>query len=156
MHRRTSAFLAAISIPLLAVGVASATGPSGVTGDPQVMAAKLPDAIKVNADGVKFQTKAPSDVSVLNLTVEPGGTTGWHSHPGLAVIAVSEGTGKLYLADCSSKTFHAGQAFAESGDDEPTLFRNESSSPVLLTVTFIAPRGEDIIHGETGPGCGLS
>lgn len=156
MNRRRLAALAVGALaPLAALGSASATTPA-VTPAVHVVGADLDDRVQVNADGVKFQTKAPSDVSVLNLTVEPGGTTGWHSHPGLAVIAVSEGTGKLYLADCSSKTFHAGQAFAESGDDEPTLFRNESSSPVLLTVTFIAPRGEDIIHGETGPGCGLS
>ena len=57
------------------------------------------DDVKVNADGVKFQTKVPTDVSVLTLTVDPGGTTGWHSHPGFAVIAVAEGTGKLYFAE---------------------------------------------------------
>jgi quercetin dioxygenase-like cupin family protein len=112
--------------------------------------------VQVNADGVKFQTKVPTDVSVVTLILDPGATTGWHSHPGLAVIAVAEGTGKLYSADCSARPYSAGEAFVEAGDDTPTVFRNESASPVVLTVTFIAPQGSALSHGAADPGCGLS
>jgi len=157
MKRRSLAFLAAYAaIPFAAVGIASATAPSGVTPEAHVVGAQLADDMKTNADGIKFQTKVPTDVSVLTLTVDPGGTTGWHSHPGLAVISVAEGAGKLYFADCSSKTYSAGQAFVEDGDDEPTVFRNEGSSPVVLTVSFISPRGAAIIRDEAAPACGIS
>lgn len=154
--RRLAVLSAGAALPLAAVGIASATAPSGVTPVAHVVGAKLPAAMKVNADGVKFQTKVPTEVSVLTLTVDPGGTTGWHSHPGLAVIALSDGTGKLYAADCTAKEIRAGEAFLEDGDDAPTEFRNESSSPVVLTVSFIAPRDAAIIHDEAAPGCGLS
>lgn len=155
-HRRLAVLAATAAMPLAAVGIASATSPAGVTPTVHVMGADLADDLKVNADGVKFQTKVPTDVSVLTLTIDPGGTTGWHTHPGLAIIAVSEGTGKLYSADCTSETFSAGEAFEEGGKDAPTLFRNESSSPVVLTVSFIAPRNAEIIHDEADPACGLS
>ncbi len=152
-RHRLAILAAGVVAPFAVVSVASATSPAGVTPVAHVMAADLADHIKVNADGVKFQTKVPTEVSVLTLTVEPGGTTGWHSHPGLAVIAVSEGSGKLYSTDCSSQTYVAGQAFVEGGDDKPTMFSNESSSPVVLTVTFVAPRGDAIIHDEPAPAC---
>ena len=146
--------LAAISfaafVPLTVVGIAAATAPSGITPTPHVEAARLAK-VKVNADGIKFRNKKPIDVSVLTLTVDPGGTTGWHSHPGFAVISVTKGTGTLYFADCSSKSIQSGKSFVETGDDPQTEFRNETSSPVVLTVTFFAPKGKDIIRDEPQP-----
>ena len=158
MKNRSLAALAAfILVPMAAVSIAYATAPSGITPVAHVTGARLPDDVKVNADGVKFQTKAPTEASVLTLTVDPGGTTGWHSHPGLAIISVAKGTGTLYKVDCSSQEYGAGQAFVEAGDDKPTLFRNEASTPAVLTVSFIAPRGAAIIRDEPAPGtCGLS
>lgn len=157
MKRRSAVALAIGAVSSLAItaAIAAATPPAGVTPVIHVAGAALPD-VKVNADKIKFQTKAPTDVSVLTLTLAPGGTTGWHSHPGFAVIAVAEGTGKLYFSDCSSKTFRAGQAFVEAGDDRPTLFRNETSLPVVVTVTFVAPKGAAIIRDEADPGCQVS
>ena len=155
MQLRTFLALVVSAISLTAVGIAYATAPSGITPNAHVAAARL-DATNVYADGVKLQTKAPTDVSVLTLTVDPGGTTGWHTHPGFALVAVSQGTGTLTYADCSSRTFEAGDAFVEAGRDRPTLFRNETSSPVVLTVTFVAPRGAAIIRDEPAPPCGVS
>jgi len=158
MKRRSALALtiAAVSSLAIAAAIAAATPPAGVTPVTHVAGATLPDDVKVNADKIKFRTKAPTDVSVLTLTIEPGGTTGWHSHPGLAVIAVTEGTGTLYFSDCSSKTFAAGQAFVENGDDRPTVFRNETSLPVVVTVTFVAPKGAAIIRDEANPACQVS
>jgi quercetin dioxygenase-like cupin family protein len=158
MNRRTSLYVVAAAVVPFAVAVtiALATPPSGVTPVAHVGAAKLAKGVKVNADGIKFQTKRRTDVSVLTLKLKPGGTTGWHGHPGFAVIAVTKGTGTLYAADCSSKRFRAGQAFVEDGNDPPTLFRNETSDPVVVTVSFIAPRDAAIIRDEADPGCGVS
>jgi len=156
MTRRSLAVLTALAVIPLVAGIAFATPPSGVTPAAHVEGAALPNGVRVNADGVKFETRRRADVSVLTLTLEPGGTTGWHSHAGLAIIAVAKGTGKLYSSDCRSKTYRAGKAFVEAGDDPPTLFRNESSRPVVLTVSFVAPRGAAIIEDRPDPGCGIS
>lgn len=153
-NRRSLALLTALAVVPLVAGIALATPPSGVTPAENVAGAALPRGVKVNADGVKFQTKRATDVSVLTLTLEPGATTGWHSHPGLAIIAVKEGTGKLYFANCKSRTFHAGKAFVEAGNHRPTVFRNESTRPVVLTVSFVAPRGAAVLRDEAGR-CGI-
>lgn len=155
MNRHTAIYVAVGAVVpfAAAVGIAIATPPSGVTPEPHAIGARLAAGIKVNADRIKFQTKDPVDVSMLTLTVEPGGTTGWHGHPGFAVIAVTEGTGTLYAADCSSQTFEAGEAFVEAGNDPPTEFRNETADQVTLTVSFFAPRGAAIIRDEANPGC---
>ncbi|HEV2058169.1 MAG TPA: cupin domain-containing protein [Solirubrobacteraceae bacterium] len=145
--------LAALTI---AVGIAFATDSAGVTATAHVVGATLPDRVKVNADRIKFKTKNPVDISVVTLTIAPGGTTGWHSHPGFAVIAVSQGAGTLYSADCSAETFHAGQAFVETGDDPPTVFRNNGAEPVVLTVSFFAPRGAGFHRDAPNPGCAVS
>lgn len=60
-----------------------------VTPAAHVVGAQPARDVKVNADEVK----SPTEVSVLTPIVDPGVTTGWHSHPGLAVIAVAERTG---------------------------------------------------------------
>ncbi len=158
MKFRSLAALAAFAlIPTAVVGIASATPPSGVGAVQHVAGAALPDDVKVNADGIKLQTKRRTEASVLTLTVDPGGSTGWHTHPGLAIISVSEGTGTLYTTDCTAQEFGTGEAFIETGDDEATLFRNEGSTPVVLTVTFIAPRGAAIIRDAPAPRtCGLT
>lgn len=155
MNRRAAIYVAVGAVVpfAAAVGIAIATPPSGVTPVVHAASATLADDVRVNADRVKFQTKDPVDVSMLTLTVEPGGTTGWHSHPGFAVIAVTEGVGTLYAADCSSQTFEAGEAFVEAGDDPPTEFRNETSDPVVLAVSFVAPQDAAIIRDEPSPGC---
>lgn len=145
--------LAALTI---AVGIAFATESAGVTATAHVIGATLPQGVKVNADRIKFKAKNAVDVSVVTLTIAPGGTTGWHTHPGFAVIAVSQGAGTLYSADCSAKTFDAGQAFVETGDDPPTVFRNNSATPVVLTVSFFAPRGAAFHRDAPNPGCAVS
>ena len=63
-----------------------------------------------------------SDVARAQITVNPGGSSGWHSHPGGAIIVVQHGSLKVYRSvggQCHTRTNAAGQAFVERpGDDE--------------------------------------
>lgn len=115
--------------------------------------AALDEEVKVNADGIRLRTKNPMDVSVSTLTLAPGGTTGWHRHPGVVLIAVSAGTGTHYSADCSSRTYSAGDAFVESGEEPAAVVRNETDQPFVITVTFIVPNGAPLRIDEPNPGC---
>jgi quercetin dioxygenase-like cupin family protein len=118
-----------------------------------VSRATLVNEVQVNADRIKFETKEPTDVPVVTLTMPPGASTGWHGHPGLALIAVTQGSGVLYGSDCSTRMYQAGEVFVEAGGDPPNVFRNESTSPLVLTVTFIAPQGRDFRISAPNPGC---
>jgi len=48
---------------------------------------------------VRISAKGVSDVYVTTNVVEPGGTSGWHTHPGPRVVVVKSGTATLYDGD---------------------------------------------------------
>ena len=79
---------------------------------------------------------------VQQLTIAPGGHTGWHSHPGATVILVQSGTFTFYSAvDCRQQNFAAGQGVVEAGGGVQ-LARNEGTVPqVLYVVYFDVPVG---------------
>jgi quercetin dioxygenase-like cupin family protein len=88
--------------------------------------------------------KRPSDFVVVDITIAPGGTTGWHTHPGPALVIIKEGTFTLYDGDdrkCRSHRYGPGQAFVDEGGGHVHIGRNETSQPVKLLVTFIVPEG---------------
>jgi len=74
----------------------------------------------------------------------PGGTFGWHSHPGPSLVIVKSGTATFYLADdptCSPQLVRAGSGFVDQGHDIHVV-RNESSSENLVTVVVsFVPEG---------------
>jgi hypothetical protein len=78
---------------------------------------------------LSFQkTKGPSDVYVQNNVWQPGGHTGWHTHPGHSLIIVTAGTVTAYEGDDPSCTPHAytvGQGFVDEGGDHIHIIRNE-------------------------------
>ena len=84
------------------------------------------------------------DVVVQSIVFQPGGTTGWHSHPGVLAIAVRSGAVTRYEAHhsgCPSQTYSAGQGFAERGPQHVILVRNETAQPAEILVTYIVPAG---------------
>ncbi len=96
-----------------------------------------------------------TDVVMTQITVNPGGSSGWHSHPGGAIIVVAQGTLTVYHAqgdDCAVTTYSAGQSFIERpGEVDDVL--NETSSPYVLYVTFPrVPQGGSARIDQPDPG----
>ena len=93
MVRRIRMAIAIGGIAVLLGGtVALATPASGLTS---TLLARGPwsrhDRIKLAA-GLTRQIKPPSsDVAMVRATLEPGGTTGWHGHPGPSVVILAAG-----------------------------------------------------------------
>ena len=57
-----------------------------------------------------------TDLVMAQIIGRPGGSSGWHSHPGGAIIVVRQGTPTVYRAigsQCQSTTYSAGDAFIE-------------------------------------------
>jgi quercetin dioxygenase-like cupin family protein len=73
------------------------------------------------------------------ITVAPGGSSGWHSHPGIVLVAVQSGTLTRYDAHCHTTPYGPGSGFVEFGN-HPALVRNNSGAPVVLYVTYISPK----------------
>ncbi len=119
--------------------------PAGPTGVQITPLAHGTIGAKVNAKraGIQIKTNGPRDMLVTSISVDPGGSFGWHTHPGPVLVAVSAGTLTVYEpkhGGCEHSTVGAGQAFVEDGSDIH-LARNESSTPVQLNAIFLARTG---------------
>jgi quercetin dioxygenase-like cupin family protein len=74
------------------------------------------------------ETKGSSDVYVQSNVWAPGGSTGWHSHPGHSLIIVTAGTVTDYEGhdpDCKPHVYKTGMGFVDPGGDHVHILRNE-------------------------------
>jgi quercetin dioxygenase-like cupin family protein len=91
----------------------------------------------------RLDTKGISDVYMLQNTIMPGATFGWHSHPGPSLVIVKSGTATFHMADdptCSPHVVNAGSGFVDSGHDTHVV-RNEGSVDLVTLVVSIVPAG---------------
>jgi quercetin dioxygenase-like cupin family protein len=128
-------------------GIALATPPSGLVN---ILLAR-----GTNASKGTLPIQMGTDVVMAQITVDPSGSSGWHSHPGGAIIVVKQGTPTVYRAigsQCQSTTYSAGDAFIERpGEVDDVL--NAGTAPYVLYVTFprVPPGGSARID-EPDPG----
>src|SRR5918998_338582 len=125
------------SVLALAVAAALATPPSGATTT-LITRATLGE-FKAKNDGIKVQSlRRSADIAIVKVAIEPGGSTGWHHHPGVGPAAVKSGAVTFYDARCHKTVYKAGEGFLESHDD-PMLVRNRGNSKAVFYVAFIIP-----------------
>ena len=78
------------------------------------------------------------DIVVAKNTVEPGGSSGWHSHPGGAIVVVQQGQITTYRSvghHCVITSYAQGQSFVER-PGEPLIAVNTGSTQTIIYVTF--------------------
>ncbi|MER6238440.1 cupin domain-containing protein [Streptomyces clavifer] len=98
--------------------------------------------------------KGPTDVTFRRITVEPGGSTGWHTHRGPLIAVVKSGTLTRTLDDCSVEVTSAGTSFIEpSGADHRHIGRNLGTEPVVLWVTYLLPEGSALSDDADAADC---
>jgi quercetin dioxygenase-like cupin family protein len=145
-RRRTLTAIAAVGALVAAALIilpAQATPPSGVTTTPIATGrfAAIDTQIKTGAWKAKLKTKGASDLHVLQNTIAPGGTFGWHSHPGPSLVIVKSGTATFYLANdptCTPHVVPAGSGFVDSGGDVHVV-RNEGTVDLVTVVASLVP-----------------
>ena len=164
LTRRPPRLAAAVAVLALALTAAvttlprdqaAATPPSGVTAE-LLARGTIGHAGHVRAAGIKLQTRGPVDVATVHVTFQPGGSTGWHVHPGPALVTVKTGQLTLHRAKgCRSRTFGPGQTFLEFGPDDVNLTRNQTATVTETVVTFLLPVGAPITVDSPAPACRL-
>lgn len=106
----------------------------------------------------KLKVKAPkgrTDVTFRTITVEPGGSTGWHTHRGQLIAVVKSGTLTRTLDDCTVEVTPAGTSFIEpSGARHRHVGRNLGTEPVVLWVTYLLPEGSPLSDDADAVDCG--
>ena len=101
-----------------------------------------------SAFGLPAARRVPAaDFAVQLVTLAPGGATGWHTHPGPALVLVRSGEFTLYsaAAGCQPTTYKAGQSFVDAGFGNVHIGRNEApAGNVELYVVYLAPAGAGV------------
>jgi quercetin dioxygenase-like cupin family protein len=146
-----------LSAGLVAVVMAAVTtatvAPSWAT--PAQNLVQIPLARGTNTSHGTVPLKFGTDVVMVQITVQPGGSSGWHSHPGGAIIIVKEGTLTVYSPvrhGCRTATYSGGQAFVERPGEVDDVF-NTGTAPYVLYVTFprvppnVSPRTDELNPG---------
>ena len=148
----------AVRWTLLSVGLAGvimavtvtpsrATPPSGLVN--------IPLARGTNTSHGTIPLQFGTDVAMAQITVDPGGSAGWHSHPGGAIIIVKQGSLTVYSSvgpKCQTTTYSAGQAFIERPGEVDNVL-NTGTIPYILLVTFPrVPQGDSPRTDQPDPG----
>ena len=84
----------------------------------------------------------PCDTAYQQLTIQPGGHTGWHTHPGPTFVAVAQGEGTLYhaISGCPSHKYGVGAGFMQPATEVHNM-RNEGATPLVLWAFYALPPG---------------
>jgi len=103
---------------------------------------------------VEIKGKPAIDLAVQSIVFQPGGQSGWHSHPGPVFIQVVSGTMTFYESHdptCTPVVRTAGQGFLDVGE-HAHIARNETTAPAQNVVTYFAPPGAALRIDEPRPG----
>lgn len=166
MFRRT--IVAIVGIMALGVGlIGNALATSVISATAETARGPLVDRpLDVNwkfapATKVKLETQGEIDVAVQRIVIAPGGTLGWHSHPGPTVVTIKQGTMSFYHAEmCTEEIeYETGDSFSNM-PDEIHMARNEGSVDLVVFASYFVPSGTPptglrIDQPSPGPGCPL-
>ena len=139
-HHRTFAAVLALAAAA-ALGSAASAGATPSRG--------------VDARVLSQATVNGHDYISKEITIAPGGSTGWHWHPGRVYGVVRSGTLTHDFADCSvDGVYSAGAPITEdSGADHVHEGRNLGSEPVVMWVLYIDDAGAPPAVDAPNPGC---
>jgi len=139
MSQRTRIFIGVLSVAVVALaGAAFATPPTGFTTN--LLARGSAGRLHAKHDGIRLTSRhgVSTDVAVATVTIAPGGSSGWHHHPGVVMVVVQSGEVTFYDKNCRPKVHQAGETFIEASDS-PGLAKNAGTQTAVLEATFIVP-----------------
>jgi hypothetical protein len=73
---------------------------------------------------------------------DPGGTTGWHTHPGHSLIIVTAGVITAYEGDdptCTPHVYTPGMGFVDEGGGHVHVLRNEGTVEASTIAVQLIP-----------------
>jgi quercetin dioxygenase-like cupin family protein len=111
--------------------------------------------VGASAKVLSKQSVDGKDYIVSEITLAPGGSTGWHTHQGEIYGIVKQGVLTHYASDCQQDgVYGVGQPITDpTGADHVHLGRNLGVTPVVLEVTYVDPAGAPTSDSAPNPGC---
>lgn len=172
MRNRTRFLIGTVVAACTLVGVAVATPRAGLnfanplaTG---VIDTDLVDRAHVELPGVvdsshegkgkdsddwsaKLVTTGPSTFFVQDVSYFPGGHTGWHSHPGILLSTVTEGSIEWYDSKCQKHVYNVGDSLTEN--TQPHYVRNVGAVNARFMVTYVIAKDQPYRVDQPAPAC---
>ena len=146
--------LALMTLGFAGLIVAVSAAPAAATGASHFVTTPLARGTDMS-DGT-LPIKEGLQIVVVTSTVEPGGSSGWHSHPGGAIVVVKAGQITFYRwvgNHCDSTKYIAGQAFIERpGDVGNALNTGSTTTIVYATFPGVPVGGSTKIDVSPAPG----
>jgi quercetin dioxygenase-like cupin family protein len=79
-----------------------------------------------------------SRIAVVKFTVQPGVRFPWHSHPGLVMVAVTQGELVFVLGDdCVERSYPSSTAFVDPGFGNVHYAFNRTEGETIIVATFL-------------------
>ncbi len=130
--RKALVFTVLGAVVALPAGAALATPGSGFIERTVVARGTLEGHFKI-----KLQNSSrPGDVVIQKFVLAPGGQSGWHLHPGPAVVTIKSGELTLDQANCSKATYSGGKVVVEPTGAVHRV-RNLAATDLEFWVTFL-------------------
>lgn len=156
-RRAIGGALVALSLVAVFAGTVLATPANQFVGTALAKGDVDQATFQYNEGAIKLMAKGPVVLNMASVNVAAGGTSGWHSHPGLVLVVVKQGAMTFYDKDCNPTVHPAGSSFIEAQSDGSGLARNEGATEAIVYVTYIAPAGTTAFRvDEPNPGCAQS
>ena len=123
------------------IAVAAATG---VSATPGVSVVSELLAQGESGPTVEITSPAGTDVAVAKNTFSPGGSSGWHAHPGMAVLVVASGELTIYRepiggGKCTEKTLNVGDTYFERPSKMLNGVNKGTTDAVVIVTFFNVP-----------------
>ncbi len=115
-------------------------------------------SVGVDAVVMSQATYEGQDYIMREITIAPGGSTGWHWHQGRLYGVIKSGTLTHDNSRCElDGLYRAGDPIIEEvGPDHAHIGRNLGDTPLVMQVLYIDPAGSPLSNDAPDPGCGYS
>jgi quercetin dioxygenase-like cupin family protein len=94
----------------------------------------------VTGEAIHYPAGAPARIAAVEITLQPGQQTGWHTHPVPLFGYVLEGELTIDYGPKGKRVFRKGDALAEAMN-EPHNGRNTGQGPMRILAVFMGSDG---------------
>jgi len=118
---------------------------------------KLPPATGVSSDDdanewiANFFTSGATTFQVIDVTLAPGGYTGWHHHPAILLSTMISGSIEWYDAECNKHVYNPGDSWTETTTVHDV--RNAGTTNAHFMITYVIAKGQPRRIDEPAPAC---
>jgi quercetin dioxygenase-like cupin family protein len=163
MNLKTKYIVGAVSAACVVAGIAIATPSLGVLYNVVTVTGTINHDVHARAHvalpgseegfSAEVETEGAANFIVQDVIFAPGGTTGWHKHPGVLLLSLTADSGSVdwYNANCGKHVYNAGDSWTEGTTLHDVV--NNSSSNAHFIVTYIVAKGVGKRTDEPAPSC---